>query len=417
MDDLVAVSTELTAYFADPSQVPDPYPMLRRLRQLEPVHWSAWGTWVVTGYPEAEQILKSPAFGREGSAVAQFRGLGVPGVDPPDVVEAVDIWLAAVVNRDQPDHTRLRRLVSRPFGPRALASWRPRIEQIVHQLIDAVQHRDEFDFLHEVAYPLPSRVICEIMDVPFADLERVQPTLGHTRIMTPRGDSDVAPPAEDLRAATQRQMAAQVAYFREVVADRRRKPGDDLISALVQAEDEGHRLSMDELIGTVMLIVGAGHETTANLLGNGMLALLRHPEQMDLLRRQPDLVPNALEEVLRHESPSRGQPRIATETVTVGGKLIEEGQQVAVILNACNRDPRVYAEPDRFDVTRRFEQPHITFTVGIHHCLGAALARAEAGAMLGAIVDRLGDLQLATDEVRWRPAFIRGLEALPVRRR
>jgi cytochrome P450 len=415
-DDIESVADELAAFFADPSQFQDPYPMFRRLRELEPVHWSRYDTWVVTGYPEAEQILHNPAFVREASAYQQFRGLGRRDIDAADIVEAVDIQLASVLNRDPPAHTRLRKLISRAFSPRAVASWEPRIAAIVNMLVDRVKDKEEFDFLHELAYPLPETVICELLGVPVEDLHEVSsPGLGHSQIMTVRGSNSVTGPPDDLRARTQSQLVRQVAYFRDVVADRRRNPRSDLISSLVQVEEEGDRLTMDELIGTVIILIGAGHETTANLVGNGMLALLRHPDQFELIKQDPDLLTPAMEEILRHESPSRGQPRVATERVNVGGKTIEAGQQVSVILNAANRDPRVFEDPDRFDITRR-DVRHITFTVGIHYCLGATLAKTEATMMFRAIAERLADVELAVDEVQWRPAYVRGLVSLPVAR-
>jgi cytochrome P450 len=414
--ELAAVDDELTAFFDDPSQVPDPYPMYRRLRALEPVHWTRYETWVVTGYPEAEEILHNPAFAREASAAQQFRHLGRRDVDALDVVHAIDIQLASLINRDPPAHTRLRRLVARAFTPRAASSWQPRINAIVDQLVDAVAGRERFDLLHDLAYPLPQTVICELLGVPVEDVAAVTTSFGHAQIMTVRGGSQGGQGTpDDLRRIAQAQAVAQVDYFRSVIAERRRQPRDDLISALVEAEEEGDRLSMDELIGTVTTLIGAGHETTANLVANGMLALITHPDQYQRLRDEPELLPDAMEEIFRHETPSRGQPRIATERVEVAGKTIEPGQIVQVILNAVNRDPRVFERPDEFDISRPVVR-HLTFSAGIHFCLGAALARAEAATMFQAIITRLGNLELDVDEVRWRPAYIRGLTALPVRR-
>jgi len=412
--DLDVAADDLAAFFDDPSKFPDPYPMFRRLRELEPVHWSRYDTWVVTGYPEAEEILFNPAFAREASATQQFRHLGQRDIDALDVVEAVDIQLASLINRDPPAHTRLRKLVSRAFTPRAVASWEPRISTIVDQLVDAVAQREEFDVLHDLALPLPQTVICELLGVPVEDVAAATSSLGHANIMTVRGGGrGGSNTPDDLRAVAQAQLVRQVEYFRGVIAERRRNPQSDLISTLVQAEEEGDRLTMNELIGTVTTLIGAGHETTANLVTNGMLALIQHPEQFQLLRENPELLPQAMEEILRHETPSRGQPRIATEEVVVGGKTIEPGQQVQVILNACNRDPRVFPDPDRFDITRT-DFHHITFTAGIHYCLGASLAKAEASMMFRAIIERLGELHVAVDEVQWRRAYIRGVVSLPV---
>jgi cytochrome P450 len=417
-DDLALddVSALLSQFFEDPSRFADPFALFRRLRTLEPVHWSRHGTWVITGYPEAREVLRHPGLGRRASAEQQFGALASP-TDSTEAQHAVAIMLASLINRDPPDHTRLRRLVSAPFTPRAVNGWRPRIEARVAELVDAVADRDEFDFLPELAYRLPESIICELLRVPVSDLRSLSSSFGSSRLMTVRGESSdgVAPTPADLRAATVLQMAEQVAYFREVVEDRRRHPGDDLISALVAAEDDGERLTMDELIGTVIILIGAGHETTANLVGNGMLALLRTPDAYARLRADTDVLPAVLEEIIRYASPSPGQPRTALEPIEVAGRTIAAGQQIFPILNAANRDPRVFAAPERFDIDRPNNRDHITFTEGIHHCLGAALARVEATALFRAVATQLRPLELARETLAWRPTYVRGLTALPVR--
>ncbi|MGE0306102.1 MAG: cytochrome P450 [Acidimicrobiia bacterium] len=417
--ELETASDELAAYFADPGQFSNPYDMFRRLRDQEPVHWSKWNSWVVTGHPEALELLQSKHLGRAPSANQQFRGLGLRDIDASDVVEAVDIQLAAIINRDPPDHTRLRRLVSRAFSPRVVMGWDARIRVIVDQLVDNVQDLQQFDLLHDLAYLLPATVICELLNVPFDEMQEIMlgQGLSHTRVMTVRGKGaeEVSAAPDDLRRLTQNALVKQTAYFRELIAERKRKPGDDLISTLAMIEDEGDVLSTEELIGTTILLIGAGHETTANLIGNGMYELLTNRSQFELLKRDPDLMPVALEEILRYATPSRGQPRTAIDRIEIAGKTIEPGDQVSVILMACNRDPRVFDDPETFDLTRT-DNRHITFTAGVHYCLGAALAKAEAAVMFRAICDRLGDLELAVDEVKWRPAYVRGLVELPVRR-
>ncbi|WP_236795463.1 cytochrome P450 [Amycolatopsis sp. GM8] len=413
---LRALSDDLAGYFADPSRYQDPFPMYRELREIEPVHWcERYDSWVITGYPEAVELLKHSGVLREPSAEAQFRHLGRRDIDAADTVAAVDIFLAAVINRDPPHHTRLRKLVSRSFSARAIESWRPRIDAIVDQLVGKVEAKSEFDLLRELAYPLPQQVICELLGVPLEDVDAITGHMGDSRIMTVRGAEHERSTPEDLRLLTQRQLVRQVEYFRAAIAERRRAPRADLITSLTQIEEEGDRLSMDELIGTVIILIGAGHETTANLVANGMLALLRNPDQWALLKAEPSLMPGAIEEILRHETPSRGQSRVARTPIEIGGKRIETGQQVMPLLIAANRDPRVFDDPERFDITRT-PNPHITFTAGIHYCLGAVLAKAEAASMLSAICTRLDDLRLAVDEVRWRPSYVRGLESLPVAR-
>lgn len=409
------VSRLLSEFFEDPSRFADPFALFRRLRTLEPVHWSRHDTWVVTGHPEARQILRHPGLGRQASAEQQFGRLADPA-DGPESLHAVEIMLSSVINRDPPDHTRLRRLVSAPFTPRAVETWRPRIEERVADLVAQVAGRDEFDFLHELAYPLPESIICELLRVPVSDLRSMSSSFGSSKMMTVRGDSpDAAPSPSELRAATVQQMAEQVAYFRELVEQRKRRPGDDLISALATAEEQGDRLSMDELIGTIIILIGAGHETTANLVGNGMLALIRNPGTYERFRADPDLLPAVLEEIIRYASPSPGQPRTALEPIEVGGRTIQAGEQIFVILNAANRDPRVFAEPERFDIDRSNNRENITFTEGVHHCLGAWLARLEAGTLFRATVERLRPLELATDALTWRSTYVRSLTALPVR--
>jgi cytochrome P450 len=419
--DLVGVSEHLSAFFANPSLFADPFRLFRRLRQLEPVHWSGHKSWVITGYPEAREVLLHAALSRCASAEQQFRPLALAEIDPFDAVHAVDILLASLINRDPPDHTRLRRLVSHAFTPRAVSSWQPRIDAIVDGLVDAVGDRDEFDFLHDLAYPLPQTIICELLGVPVEDLAALSSSIGDSRVMTVRGDTDQQLPEaatpSDLRERTQQQLVNQVDYFRQIVEHRKRHPGDDLISALAAAEDDGERLSLDELIGTVIILIGAGHETTANLVTNGMLALLRHPDQYRRLRDDIDLLPIVLDEILRYASPSPGQPRTAIEPIELGDKTIGAGEQVFVILNACNRDPRVFQDPERFDIDRANNRDHITFTTGIHHCLGASLAKIEAAALFRAIAQRISPLELATDRIEWRPTYVRGVASLPVMKR
>jgi pimeloyl-[acyl-carrier protein] synthase len=314
-----------------------------------------------------------------------------------------------ILFRDPPDHTRLRALVSAAFTPRIVQALAPRIADIAEGLLDEVEPTGSFDLIRDYAFPLPVIVIAELLGIPPQDRMRF------------RDWSIALGAAIDLRTSPDVYVAASeatgevTAYLREIVAERRAEPREDLVSALIAAESEGGPLDEEELIAMCVLLLVAGHETTVNLIGNGVLALLRHPEQLELLRSRPDLYDGAVEELLRFDSSVQFTFRYAREDIELRGRSISRGEQVGLVLGSANRDPERFSDPDRLDVTRA-SLHHLAFGMGIHFCLGAPLARLEARLALETLFRRLPGLRLVEEPLRWRPGIgFRGLEALPLR--
>lgn len=386
----------------DPEFVADPYPMYHRLRAEDPVHHSPLGFWVLTRYPDVLAMLRDPRLIKEPIAAFVAARFGV--AVPPGLG-------LSMLDRDPPDHTRLRGLVSKAFTPRALERLRPEIQQIVDGLLDEVRGRGSMDLIEEFAYPLPVRVICEMLGVPVKDHERFKAwgldiARGLDAIMLPP-DSPVGQ-----RSVSGRRALAE--YFRELIAERRAAPRDDMLSALIAAEEAGDTLNEEELLATCILLLVAGHETTVNLIGNGTLALLRHPAELQKLRDNPGLIGSAVEELLRFDGPVQRTARIPSEDITIGGQTIGKGEMVMPFLGAADRDPTQFPDPDRLDITRA-DNRHIAFGMGIHFCLGAPLARMEGQIAINTLLARLPKLTLATDQPRFRQSLtLRGLEALPV---
>lgn len=378
----------------------DPYPTYAFIRRHEPVHHAPDGTWVLTRYDHAAAVLRDPRF---STNPARLQG----GASLSPVRQAGSSLMMFI---DPPDHTRLRGLVSQAFTPRTVDGLRSRIDRLVDELLDVVVERGdgELDVLADLAYPLPTVVICELLGVPAGDRERFKGwSDGASRLL----DNYLDQPAlmEGMAAAME-----LFRYFTDLVEERRARPGDDLLSALLVAEAAGDRLTHAELLSTVTLLFVAGFETTMNLVGNGMLALLRHPAQIDRLRADPGLLRPGVEELIRYDGPVHITARIATTDVEIGGALIREGEQVAVSLGAANRDPEQFPDPDRLDVGRTPNR-HLGLGGGPHYCLGATLARIEAQAAFGAVLRRFPHLELATEEPTYRDHFvIRGLKGLKV---
>jgi cytochrome P450 len=310
---------------------------------------------------------------------------------------------------DPPDHTRLRSLVSQAFTPRMVESLRPRIQSLVDDLLDDVVEQGEMDVLADLAYPLPTVVICELLGVPAEDRERFKSwSADASRLLDGYLD----------QAAMDKGMVAGMylfQYFTDLVEARRKDPRDDLLTALLAAESAGDKLTHAELLSTATLLFVAGFETTMNLLGNGTLALLRNPDQLARMRDDPALVRSGVEELLRYDSPVHVTARIAKEDVEIGGFTVREGEQAVAILGAANRDPEQFPDPDRLDVARNPNR-HLAFGGGPHFCLGAALARMEGQIAFGTLLRRLPDLELVTTEPTYRDHYvIRGLNELRVR--
>lgn len=374
-----------------PGFLADPYPAYRRLREEDPVHWSEpMKGWVLTTYEHVALALSDPRFSAANRP--PMRRYGRP---------------TTMVSADPPEHTRLRRLVSMAFTPRAIEGMRPRIQQVVDGLLDAVAG-GSMDVVRHVAYPLPVVVIAEMLGVPAEDRARFKrwASEGLSGIV-----GRFASPEQRERAS--RSGRELDAYFRETIARRRHDPGEDLISRLIAARDEGQALSDEEVFDNCTLLITAGHETTTGLIAGGLLALLRRPDQLARLHDDPSLLPTAVEELLRFEPPVQAVTRRAREDVDLDGRVVEAGQVVYAVIGAANRDSRRFEAPDELDVGRR-DNPHLDFGDGIHFCLGAPLARAEAQIAIGSLLRRFPALRLA-GEPEWGGNFIvRGLTRLPL---
>jgi cytochrome P450 len=381
----------------------DPYPAYHRLRELDPVHRTPAGFWVLTRYDDVLMVLRDARFGREGFAPLLEGIYGSPG--------DAGTTPRSMLFQDPPDHTRLRGLVSKAFTPRVIEGMRSHIQAIVDRLLDRVQAAGAMDLIEDLAYPLPVTVICEMLGVPVND---------HSAIR--HWSADVARSLDAIGLAAgsdvvERGRAGRRAlgqYFRRLVPERRREPRNDLLSALIAAEEQGDQLTEGELISTCVLLFIAGHETTVNLIGNGVLALLRHPDQRRLLQENPSLITSAVEELLRFDSPVQRTARVSSEPVEVGGLTIDTGAMVVAAVGAANRDPAQFPDPDHLDLSRR-DNRHLSFGFGIHFCLGAPLARVEGQVAIGTLLRRFPRIALATTSPTWRESStLRGLKALPL---
>jgi len=385
----------------DPEQRADPHPLYHRLRQLDPVHRIP-GTrdWAVFRHADATAVLRDPRFSPDPSHLPPE---AQPLAGPRRVENKVLLFL------DPPDHTRIRSLVSSAFTPHRVRRLRARVEELVGGLLDRAEAKGGLEVIGDLAYPLPVAVICELLGVP-ADAD--QATFRRWASDATRrldGELDVDP---ETWARGEAAVAHFIDYFVTLINQRRERPEDGLLDALIAAEQAGDRLDPEELLTIVILLFLAGHETTMNLIGNGLWALLQHPDQLERLRRDPSLGPSAVEELLRYDGPVHVTSRIATEDLQLAGTPIRKGEQAIVVLAAANRDPAVFPDPDRLDLGRR-DNRHLAFSAGIHYCLGAALARLEGEVAIGALLRRFPKLALAGPEPVYRDHFVlRGLRSL-----
>lgn len=392
----------------DPEFRKNPYPTYQRLLEEDPLQESPLGGLVITRHEDAMSLLRDQRASSDFRKSPNFRAEAeAQGLDYDALLEENRSFLFL----DPPDHTRLRGLVNKAFTPKVVESLRPRIEAIVGELLDAALERGAADVMEDIAYPLPVQIICDMLGVPVEDNVRF-------RVWTSEAarslDPDFALPPEVVEQR-QRTFDALHAYFEDLIAKRRAEPRDDLISALIAAEDEGKQLNEAELVSTCILILIAGHETTVNLIGNGTLQLLRHPDQLAKLRKDPALIGTAVEELLRFDPPVQLTARLALEDIQLGGKVLKQGQQGVILIGAVNRDPAQFPDPQRLDITRQ-ENRHLAFGMGIHFCLGAPLARMEGRIALGQLAARTKTLELAVDEPPYKENLtLRGLAALPVR--
>jgi cytochrome P450 len=396
-------STAALLDLTDPAVVADPYPAFARARAVAPVQWhEELGLWLAFTHAESNAVLRDRRLGRiwrDREPAERFGEFNL-------------IHRNAILEMEPPDHTRLRRLISTAFARGHVERLRPWVEELAGRLVDELVERsggsEPVDVLSGMAEQLPVDVIAELLGVPAADRPLLRPWSNAIVKMYEYGRTAA------VEEAAERAAGEFVAYLRELAADRRRHLGEDLVSHLVTVRDtEGDRLTEDELVTTCILLLNAGHEATVNVTGNGLLALLRSPDQLARLRADRALLPTAIEELMRFDSPLQLFERTATEDVEIAGVTVREGQKIAALLGSANHDPAVFPDPEALDVGRT-DNPHITFGAGVHFCIGAPLARVELQASFGALLDRTARLELGGEPVR-RPEFvIRGLAQLPV---
>ena len=381
--------------------IADPYPAYRRLRELDPVHYSILTRQVVVSrFADVDRILRDHRnFSNNLKRARHSRG----------IVAARRKLKPSMLALDPPDHTRLRRLVSRAFTPRSVAKLEDFIRATAHGLIDKVEGADEFDLMKGFAAPLPTIVIARMIGVPERDLDRFKVWSSRlARALEPI----LSPEEQELVYRSDQQLAE---YLTAIIEQRRRERRDDLVSRLVEVEEQGDRLTRDETIVMLRLLLIAGNETTTNLIGNGVRALLRHPGQLALLREQPELIPSAVEELLRYDSPVQLDMRIARRDLDIGDSAVPSGTMVGLLIGSANHDRERFRRPDELDITRP-DHGNISFGRGIHHCLGAPLARLEGRIALEVLLERFDRIGFGTRPPTYRRSIVlRGLEHLEVR--
>lgn len=400
---MTTISDDLMAH----DVIVDPHSYYHELRETDPVHWNErWGGWVLTKYDDVVQVLRdSTHFSSDRMAFLDKELNAEQRESYAPIFKVLSKW---IVFRDPPMHTKLRLLLNPHFTPRAIERYRPMVRGIVKRLLDKLEGKGQMELLNDFAYQVPMSVLLELIGAPLVDREKVKEwseQLGaffFIRADEPRRREIACEGINSL-----------VEYLRPIVAQRREHPGVDLISLLLGAEETGD-ITEDDVIATCVLLVFGGHETTMNLIANGTLALIHHPDQWELLKQNPAIIENAVEEMLRFDGSVKATVRWATEDVTVGDKLIKKGDRVLVSLSAANRDPSKFQNPDVLDLARD-PNPHVAFANGIHVCLGAALARMELQEVFTGITQRLPCPVLETDKLEYHPTVVnRALESLPI---
>jgi hypothetical protein len=401
------MSTALDYKPDDPAFLADPFPLFRRLQDEDPCHWSPrLKAWVLTRYEDVRRVCLDKEMSSDRLR-PYFATLPPPEAQRiADLMRYLSLWM---VFRDPPEHTRLRRLTSKVFHVKSMHAMRPRIEALMHWLFEQLEGRRSFDFIGDFAGPLPALVIMDMLGVPKEELASVKRLSDDMALFI--GSSRMSPDKYGIAEAATREMAE---FFRGMVAARRARPRGDLLSELVRLEDEGDRLNDDELVATCILLLFAGHETTTNHIANGLLALLRFPAEQARLREDPALAPAAVEELLRYDGPNGAQVRIVREPQSLHGKDLKPGERVFILLNAANRDPRAYPDPDRVRIGRD-GPPHLAFGFGLHICLGFPLARLEGQISLPAVLARWPGVELAAGRLEWLNSMVfRGMRSMPV---
>ncbi|MYI56337.1 MAG: cytochrome P450 [Acidimicrobiia bacterium] len=386
----------------------DPYPVYRRLQEEAPVYWSdAWDCWLLTRFAHVDAVIRSPA-SYQNRVYATWMEK-IPTEHRQELSSFVDYWTTSGFSQaDPPEHTRIRRVVSKALPPDALAAIRRRVEALADSLLDEVTESGRTDLPPDFAVPLPAIAVSELVGLPAG--ERVQFrewTNQYLEFLGP-GGLDV-----DVMRRSQAGLTSLRRWLMDLLEDRRANPTDDVLSSLVAADEAGDVMSTDELLSTCVDLVTGGDDTTTNMLGNGMMALLEHPDQLDLLREDPSLMKNAVEELVRYECPFQMVFRLTTTDVEIGGTVIPEGQVVRLILGAANRDPEQFENPDSIDI-RRDHIRHLGFGFGMHYCVGQVLARSELQVSFERLIDRLPNVRLAGKPVRLPSVGPRGFTSLPL---
>ena len=396
-----------------PAAVADPYSYLGRLRSKEPVYWNArYRSWVLTRHEDVSTAMTDPRFSSDRIApvIARERARARPDLDLVETLELLNGWL---VFRNPPEHTRFRRLVHKAFSPRIIASMRGEVQRVADELIDAAQAKagsdGVIDLIHEVAYPLPAIVIASMLGVPAEDRDKFKNWSDDISALVFGALDD-----PDRHSRARAGMSELVGYISSLLNQVRAEPGKDLASALVQARDGEETLTEEELVAICVNLLFGGHETTTNLIANGVLAFIDHPDQADLLRKDAALAGPAVEEVLRYDGPAKAVVRIAAEDIEMGGRTIKAGDRVFVMLSGANHDPEVFDSPEELDIHRK-RGAHLAFGVGVHYCLGATLARLEGSIVIPQVLSRFPDIALAEEQLEWDSVILtRGLKRLPV---
>ncbi len=401
----LANSSALSLYhLLDPEILANPYPLFRRMREEDPVHWDPYlHTWVVTRYADVLEVLHTFSAQRTHTP-EKLEALGLSAMTP-----IAKLMVQQMLFMDPPSHARLRRLASYAFSPGRVAVLRMHIREIVTRLLDAVQDKHRMDVISDLAEPLPSTVTAEMLGVPVEDKDQLKAWSASFAEML--GNFQHNPEHAPRMLRTVQEMTA---YFHEAIRRQRDHPREGLVHSLMTAEIDGDRLSDEEVVAACIVTMVGGLETTTNLIGNGVLTLLRNRDQMDRLQADLSLIPSAVEEMLRYESPSQHTGRIAPTDRELGGKLIRQGQAVMAVMAAANRDPERFPDPDRFDITRQ-DNRHLAFGYAAHFCFGAALARVEGQEAFDSVMRRMPNLSLLHGRMEWRNNLgLRGMTSLNV---
>jgi cytochrome P450 len=383
----------------DPAVVADPYPTYATLRAAGPLCRMGPASWGVTRYADCARLMRDPRLGSEFPPEYHRMSAG----DGP----AGTFFGGIVLYRDPPDHTRLRRLMAKAFSPALVRSLRPRIARIVEDLLEPALKTGQFDAVADLAFPLPVMVVCALMGIPPADHERVRPYA----LDLSKAFAAIVPESD--RGAADRAVEWLRGYLGEILTERQARPGDDLLSRMLAAEDGGETLTRAEVVDNAVFAFFAGFETTTNLISTGMAALLANPDQLDLLRARPDLIPGACEEFLRYDAPIQGVARLVHEDIEIGDRTVRKGRVLVLLLGSANHDPEVFADPSRLDVARD-PNPHLSFGGGVHFCLGAYLARVEATVALETVLSRFRTLAPGSPATRQAGATLRAYASVPV---